>query len=227
MQALKLITENDFWGDYEVIKENVEGKPRQIKLRGPLMQAEKENMNKRKYPYDEMKKEADRFNEEFIKTGRALGELEHPDYAYINSERAAQRIISLKEGDNKTFIGEAIILATDDEHNIKGTPLGDITASLIQYGTRLGQSTRGVGRLENGVVKGYKLSTVDVVSDPSIGEYVEGILESKDFMINTHGVVTEMCYDRLTNQLKHLPNHEKSQYVEKAVNDFIKNIKII
>ena len=26
MQALKLITENDFWGEYEVIKENVEGK---------------------------------------------------------------------------------------------------------------------------------------------------------------------------------------------------------
>ena len=76
-------------------------------------------------------------------------------------------------------------------------------------------------------IKGYKLSTVDVVSDPSIGEYVEGILESKDFMIDTHGVVTEMCYDRLTNQLKYLPNHEKSQYVEKAVNDFIKNIKII
>ena len=224
MQALKLITENDFWGEYEVIKENVEGKPRQIKLRGPFMQAEKENMNKRKYPYEEMLKEANRFNKEFIEPGRALGELEHPDYAYINSERAAQRIISLSEGDNKTWIGESIILATDSEHNIKGTPLGDITASLIQYGTKLGQSTRGVGRLEDGVVKGYKLSTVDVVSDPSIGEYVEGILESKDFMIDTHGVVTEMCYDRLTNQMKYLPRHEKAEYIGSAIKEFISNI---
>ena len=224
MQALKLITENDFWGEYEVIKENVEGKPRQIKLRGPFMQAEKENMNKRKYPYEEMLKEANRFNKEFIEPGRALGELEHPDYAYINSERAAQRIISLSEGDNKTWIGESIILATDSEHNIKGTPLGDITASLIQYGTKLGQSTRGVGRLEDGVVKGYKLSTVDVVSDPSIGEYVEGILESKDFMIDTHGVVTEMCYDRLTKQMNQLPNHEKAEYIGNAIKEFINNI---
>ena len=47
MQALKLITENDFWGDYEIIKENIEGKPRQIKLRCHYMKAEKENMNKR------------------------------------------------------------------------------------------------------------------------------------------------------------------------------------
>jgi hypothetical protein len=224
MQTLKLITENDFWGDYEIIKENVEGKPRQIKLRGPFMQAEKENMNKRRYPYDEMKKEADRFNEQFIQTGRALGELEHPDYAYINSERAAQRIISLKEGDNKTFIGESIILATDSEHNIKGTPLGDIAASLIQYGTKLGQSTRGVGRLEDGVVHEYKLSTVDVVSDPSIGDFVEGILESKDFMVDTHGLVTEMCYDRLTGKLDNLPNHKRSEYVSEALKDFLSKI---
>ena len=42
-----------------------------------------------------MLKEANRFNKEFIETGRALGELEHPDYTYINSERAHKELYHL------------------------------------------------------------------------------------------------------------------------------------
>ena len=217
----KLIVEDDFRGEYDVITENVEGKPRQIKLRGPFMQAEKVNLNKRKYLYENMKEQADIFLKEWIQKGRALGELEHPDYGHINSERAAQRIISLIE-DNKTWIGESIILCSDQKYNIKGTPLGDITASLLQYGTVLGQSTRGVGRLSEGVVEDYRLTTVDVVSDPSIGEFTDGILERKDFMIDTHGYVCEMCYNSLEDRLAKLPAHEKRKYISASVTEFLK-----
>jgi hypothetical protein len=222
--AYKLMVENDFWGEYDVITENVEGKPRQIRLKGPFMQAEKKNLNKRTYPYENMKEQADSFRENWIDEGRALGELEHPDYGYINSKKAAQRIISLEE-DNKTWIGESVILCSDPKHNILGTPMGDIAASLIQHGTKLGQSTRGIGRMsENNIVEDYKLATVDIVSDPSIGDFVEGILESKDFMIDTHGMVCEMRYDELNDKLSTLPNHDRNSYVENAIKEFLKGI---
>ena len=43
-------------------------------------------------------------------------------------------------------------------------------------------------------------------------------------MIDTHGVVTEMCYDRLTKQMNQLPNHEKAEYIGNAIKEFINNI---
>ena len=39
----------------------------------------------------------DRFNEEFVKTNRALGELGHPDTPTLNLERVSHKIVSLKE----------------------------------------------------------------------------------------------------------------------------------
>lgn len=224
MNPFKLIVENDFWGDYDVITENVQGKPKQIRLKGPFMRAEAVNLNKRKYLYDNMRENADRFRNDWINEGRAFGELEHPDYGYINSKQAAQLIVSLEE-ENKTWIGESVILCSDPANGILGTPMGDIAAAIIQRGGKLGQSTRGVGRLAEGnVVEDYQLATVDIVSDPSIGDFVEGILESKDFMIDCHGVVCEMNYDRLNRKLSTLPNHERNQYVESAIKDFLKGI---
>lgn len=221
----KLIVENDFWGNYEVLTENTQGKPRQIRLKGPFMRAEAVNLNKRKYKYENMKENADRFRKYWIDEGRAFGELEHPDYGYINSKQAAQLIISLEEDDNKTWIGESVILCSDPSNGILGTPMGDIAAAIIQRGGKLGQSTRGVGRLSEGnTVEDYQLSTIDIVSDPSIGDFVDGILETKDFMITCHGVVCEMNYERLQGKLSKLPNHERNQYVESAIKDFLKGI---
>ena len=217
---LKLIVESDFW-DYDIINEQVQGKPRQIKLRGPYMVAERKNLNKRSYPYEDLLKESERFNKDWIKTGRAFGELEHPNYSHINPERACHRIISLEESDNKVFIGTSVIMATDQEHAIQGTPLGDIAASIIQYGGKLGMSTRGVGRLEESIVHEYKLSTVDVVSDPSIGDFVDGILESKNYMIDCHGGICEMGYEGLTEDLATLPNKDKADYIGEAMTKFL------
>jgi len=213
----KLIVENDMH-DIEVITENVDNGGKVIKLKGPYIIADKLNGNKRKYEYESLKPEVDRFINEVVNKNRALGELEHPDYAHINPERSAIRITSLKE-DNKIWIGESIVLASDPSKGIRGTPQGDILASLIQYNTSLGFSTRGVGKVNEGVVRNYKLCTIDCVANPSIGEYVEGILESKDFIINEHGDIHEVKYNILENGLKNL-SHDKNEKMYSLLQQF-------
>lgn len=222
---LKLIVEDDFHDYKTVISENAETGTKKIKLVGPYIVADKNNNNKRKYIYEELKPEVDRFIREVVESNRALGELEHPKYAHINPERAAIKIESLALNESeKTWIGTSIVLASDPKNNIKGTPMGDILASLVQYGTKLGFSTRGVGTIEDAIVKNYRITTVDCVTNPSIGEFVEGILESKSFVVNTHGMILEANYNEIEENLKKLHRKNKAEQLKKIVGAFISKI---
>jgi len=117
-----------------------------------------------------------------------LGELEHPSSPEIDPMRASARFLSIKE-DNKNWIAEGVILCSDEKFGIKGTPCGDVLASLTNYGTKWGLSTRALGDVDEstGQVKDLQLCTIDTVTNPSIGEmvssdgdrFVNGILESK------------------------------------------------
>ena len=49
--------------------------PSTLFIKGPYMMAEGVNKNKRLYPIDELRQEVQRYNEEMIKPGRAMGEL--------------------------------------------------------------------------------------------------------------------------------------------------------
>lgn len=222
---LKLIVENDF-NDYKtVITENAETGTKKIKLVGPYIVADKNNNNKRRYIYEELKPEVDRFIKEIVNSNRALGELEHPKYAHINPKESAIKIESLTLNESeKMWIGESVVLASDPKNNIKGTPTGDILASLVQYGTRVGFSTRGVGTIEDAVVKNYRITTVDCVTNPSIGEFVEGILESKSFIVDTHGMILEANYNELEENLKKLHRKNKAEQLKKIVDIFISKI---
>lgn len=79
-----------------------------------------------------------------------MGELEHPDDININPDRVCCRLLKLEQDkhDENVFIGEALIMGGDPSHNIPGTPCGTIVASLLQYGTKMGFSTRGLGNPE-------------------------------------------------------------------------------
>lgn len=219
---LKLIVENDFH-DYEmIINENAETGVKKIKLYGPYIQADKLNNNKRQYIYEELKPEVDRFIKEMVETNRALGELEHPKYAHINPERAAIKIEKLELNESeRCWMGTSVVLASDPKNGIKGTPLGDITASLVQYGTKMGFSTRGVGTIEESTVKNYKVCAIDCVTNPSIGEFVEGVLESKAFIINTHGIICEAAYDVLTKDLQTIHRKDKKDQLSNFIKKFI------
>jgi hypothetical protein len=232
-QILKLMVENEF-NDYEIITEANDVGYKQMKLVGPYVVANKLNGNERLYPLDDMRTEVKRFVKEMVDTNRALGELEHPEYTHINPAEAAIRITKLKEdkNDEGVWIGESIILASDQENNIKGTPKGDILASLIQHGSKIGFSTRGVGKLvqekwgnkKESVVRNYRMSTVDCVVNPSIGQFVDGILESKNFMVDVHGDILEVNYNIVENGLNTLPKHQRSEYMFKLMNEFLKSL---
>jgi hypothetical protein len=54
------------------------------------------------YKMETLRNEVNRYNEEYIKTNRALGELGHPDTPTLNLERVSHKIMSLQE-DGNTF----------------------------------------------------------------------------------------------------------------------------
>ena len=163
----------------EFLVEQKNGK-KSMYIEGVFLQGDIQNRNGRMYPIATLRKEVSRYNENHIQTGRALGELGHPDGPTVNLDRVSHKIVSLKES-GSNFIGKAKIL---------GTPMGKIATSLIEEGVKLGVSSRGIGSLKptregvNVVSDDFMLSTAaDIVADPSAPDaFVEGIMEGKEWI---------------------------------------------
>ena len=224
--------------EVEIIKETIDPtKPRTIKFRGIFLVSEKKNGNNRIYPYEELKREVDRFRTEMIDTNRALMELEHPESAEIDPMRASARILSLEE-DNQQWIGEGVILCSDPKHNIIGTPCGDTLAALTQYDTSWGVSSRAMGSVDEktGIVSDLHLVTIDTVMNPSIGEmctsngnrFVNGILESKEWLCNIHGELIERKINKFEKKISKMPNtnigSKKAEFVGEALTEFFDSL---
>lgn len=235
-KVFKMITEST--SDIEMIKEAVDPNlPQTMKFRGVFMVSEQRNGNGRIYPYEELKKEVDRFRVEMIDTDRALMELEHPSSCEIDPTRACARILKIDE-DNKSWIGEAVILCSDEKHGIKGTVCGDTLAALTNYGTKWGVSSRAMGTVDEktGIVSDLHLVTLDAVMNPSIGEmvtadgnrFVNGILESKQWICNIHGELVESKFNVLEKSLAKMPNtfdsKKRAAHIGKALTDFFNSI---
>jgi len=173
---MKLITEQI--EDVQILTEEKNGK-KLLYIEGVFLQSELTNRNGRRYPFEVLNREVERYNEEYVKTKRALGELGHPDGPTINLDRVSHRITSLRaEGNN--FIGKAQIL---------DTPMGKIAKSLLDEGVQLGVSSRGMGSIEKqegvSVVRDdFMLTTAaDIVADPSAPDaFVNGIMEGKEWV---------------------------------------------
>ena len=182
---MKLITEQI--DDVEVIVENRNGK-KSMFIEGIFLQGDIQNRNGRMYPMNTLRREVQRYNESFVDSGRAVGELGHPEGPTVNLDRVSHKIVSLKES-GANFIGKAKILST---------PMGKIAQNLIDEGVKLGVSSRGLGTLavnEDGVKvvsDDFMLATAaDIVSDPSAPDaFVSGIMEGKDWVWDG-GIVRE------------------------------------
>ncbi|MEC7713285.1 MAG: primosomal protein [Candidatus Thermoplasmatota archaeon] len=181
---MKLITEQI--EDVKVITEG-KGDDKKLYIEGVFLQAELKNRNGRVYPFKVLETEVNRYNEEYVKTKRALGELGHPDGPTVNLDRVSHRITSLTaEGSN--FIGKAQIL---------DTPMGKIAKSLLGEGVQLGVSSRGMGSIDKKedasyVMDDFMLATAaDIVADPSAPDaFVNGIMEGKEWVWN-NGILKE------------------------------------
>ena len=173
---MKLITETI--EDVRLLTEEKDGK-KLLYIEGVFLQSELKNRNGRMYPFSVLEREVKRYNEEYVQSKRALGELGHPDGPTINLDRVSHRITSLKAQGNN-FIGKAQILST---------PMGKIAESLISEGVKLGVSSRGMGSITqrdgiNYVGEDFMLATAaDIVADPSAPDaFVDGIMEGKEWV---------------------------------------------
>lgn len=163
----------------EFIVEKNEAGGKNYFIKGPFLQSEIANKNKRMYPKSVLANEVKRYNEEYVTKKRAFGELGHPDGPTINLDRVSHMIVGLEESGND-FIGKAKIM---------DTPMGNIVKTLIDEGANLGVSSRGMGSLKEGkggiaiVQDDYHLSTAaDIVADPSApNAFVQGIMEGVEY----------------------------------------------
>ena len=214
MKLIKEITET-----VSYITEDNNGQ-KVLHIEGPFLVAEKKNKNGRLYEFNTLRKEVDRYTNEYINKNRAFGELGHPDTPTINLERTAILIKSLSEDGNQ-WIGKARIL---------DTPMGNIARSLIEGGAQLGVSSRGMGSLKmvNGVnvvqPDFYLATAADIVADPSApGAFVQGIMEGKEWML-VDGKWTEVQYYEAKEEIQKAPRKDIEQVSLKIFESFLKKL---
>lgn len=218
--VLKLLAESPIVEGIDfLIEEKSKDKPSVMYITGPYIVAEEVNKNNRLYPLEETVKEVARFSKEIILNNRALGELEHPNNASVNAERACHMITELRQ-DGNVFIGKSRVLSS---------PMGLIVRSLVMDGVKLGMSSRALGKLTedrgHNRVSGLRIVTVDCVADPSApGAFVNGILESKEYVLSEDGKLEEY-YDTFERAISNLPRKEVDQYLRNRIVDFIRSIK--
>ena len=200
---MKLITEQI--DDVEVIVENRNGK-KSMFIEGIFLQGDIKNRNGRMYPMDTLRREVTRYNEAFVESGRAVGELGHPEGPTVNLDRVSHKIVSLRES-GSNYVGKAKILST---------PMGKIAQNLIDEGVKLGVSSRGLGTLATNnegvkiVSDDFTLATAaDIVADPSAPvAFVQGIMEGKDWVWDG-GVVREQLARKTFKQVNTLVDNKQ------------------
>jgi hypothetical protein len=216
---MKLITERIEQVQY--ITEASENGKKNLYITGPFLVYDKPNKNNRLYTKNTLSKEVGRYNEEFVKTNRALGELGHPDTPSINLERVSHKIVSL-EDNGEAFIGKAMILET---------PYGQIVKNFIDSGVNLGVSSRGMGSLTqtkegyNLVQDDFKLATAaDIVADPSApGAFVNGIMENKEWLF-VDGRFVEADIDSAKRQIRQASRKDIEQVALTLFENFIRKL---
>lgn len=213
-EPLSLITEADASGK------------KHLYIQGPFAVSEVKNKNGRIYHQSLLEKVIDKFNNDYIKPARALGELNHPSRMTIDYERATHLITEMVQ-DKNVWIGKARVLKT---------PMGKVLEGLLESGVNVGVSTRGAGTLieSNGfktVGDDFVMAAVDCVSDPSgtlgdgSGCFVHGIMEGVEFFLDAKGQfiqqniveIAKIDYDK-----KRLTEERKLELFQKFISEIQK-----
>jgi len=216
---MKLITEEVT--NVKIISEG-KGAAKKLYIEGVFLQGEIKNRNGRMYPISTLSREVNRYNENFIAKGRALGELGHPDGPTVNLDRVSHKITSLvQEGNN--FKGKAQIL---------NTPMGKIASSLLDEGVMLGVSSRGVGSLQT-TSEGHKVvgedfmlaTAADIVADPSAPDaFVSGIMEGKEWVWDG-GILREQLASQTQRRINTLVDQRRlDEQKLNLFNEFLSNL---
>jgi hypothetical protein len=214
---MKLITEHLESVQY-ITEANDKGE-KNVFIEGVFMQAEQENRNKRIYPKDVLTEATNKYVREQVKTGRAVGELNHPEGPAINLDKVSHRITELNWNGNDV-VGKALIL---------DTPMGKIVKGLVEGGCKLGVSSRGMGTVEQKAGKtfvksDFVLSTVDIVQDPSApSAFVEGIMEGVEWVWE-NGLLKSQQIEEYETEIKKVPLGRISESQERIFKDFLSKL---
>ncbi len=215
---MKLISEYHD-SNLQVITEAKKDGKKEYVIEGVFMQADKQNRNGRVYEKSILEAAVNKYVKEQVKTGRAVGELNHPDGPGINLDKVSHKITELRfEGSD--VIGKASILQT---------PMGKIVEGLLEGGVKLGVSSRGMGTLEkkNGVMqvgKDFMLATVDIVQDPSAPEaFVNGIMEGVDWVWD-NGILKPQEIEIIETEIKEARNMRSADIEIKAFKNFLSKL---
>lgn len=221
---MRLITET-YLEPMSMLTEADNSGKKHLYIQGPMAVAEVVNKNGRKYAQSLLEKVIAKYTNEYIKTSRALGEMNHPSRLSVDFERATHLITELTQ-DGNVWIGKAKVLKT---------PMGKILEGLIESGVSVGVSTRGAGTIieANGVKTvgdDFLMTAVDVVSDPSgqmangAGCFVQGILEGVSFAMDDRGMFIQQDITELAKIDYDKKRLTESRQLE-LFNKFIKEIK--
>ena len=181
------------------ITEGISGNKNMV-VEGVVQRAEEFNHNGRRYPFEILKREVDKYIEGPINENRALGELDHPESSVINLKNASHNIKELY-WDGNDLMGKIEVLPT---------PSGNILKELFNNKITVGISSRGMdsvkplgeGRVE--VDDDFELLCWDFVSTPSThGAFMRptGLNEGKVYkQTNKYSKLHEIISDIICTQ---------------------------
>jgi hypothetical protein len=146
------------------LNESFDDPNKSVVVQGVLQRANAKNQNGRVYPKDILEREVQKYDQNFVKERRALGELDHPDSSVVNLQNVSHNVVEMMwSGDD--LMGKVEILPT---------PNGNILKQLMKAGIKLGISSRGLGSVRKNVRENadevqddFELIAFDFVSNPS------------------------------------------------------------
>ena len=194
-----------------VVESISEGDKKNLYMKGIFIQGGVKNANERVYPVSEIESAVQTLNEQITDGHSVLGEVDHPDDLKINLDRVSHMITSMWM-DGANGFGKLKILPT---------PMGQLVATMLESGVKLGVSSRGSGNVDdmNGKVSDFEIVTVDIVAQPSAPQaYPKAIYEG---MMNLrHG-------HRMLDIAKDAQGNKKvEKYLKEEVMRLINDLKI-
>ena len=215
---MKLIAEYNDSDITTYITEDKKGNKSHV-IEGVFMQADAKNRNGRIYEKKILEAAVNKYVKEQVSTGRAVGELNHPEGPTVNLDKVSHKITDLKwEGSN--VVGKASILKT---------PMGQIVEGLLEGGVKLGVSSRGMGTLANRggamyVKDDFMLASVDIVQDPSApSAFVNGVMEGVDWIWN-NGILEPQEIEKIETEIKRTPAKHLGEAEIKAFKNFLSKL---
>ena len=194
-----------------VVESVSEGDKKNLYMKGIFIQGGVKNANERVYPVSEIESAVQTLNEQITDGHSVLGEVDHPDDLKINLDRVSHMITSMWM-DGANGFGKLKILPT---------PMGQLVATMLESGVKLGVSSRGSGNVDDmsGKVSDFEIVTVDIVAQPSApNAYPKAIYEGMMNMRHGHKLL-DLAKDAQGNK-------KVEKYLKSEVLRLIKDLKI-